>query len=137
MTSTGVEWTTVPGAVRAVVAMSRSGAEAYVVDGAGIEDLPSWVREFSAHVPLDPPLVSGHSLDAISDSLFGGLADRGDSELVILWTSADVLRDRDAPTYQAVIAVLEDVVSQLRQPRPRGAEANLRVFLVPSSRSET
>jgi hypothetical protein len=83
-------------------------------DGAGRDAFFDAVRNT---LPLDPPLVSNWSWDALSDSLFGGLYALGVNRVVVVWPDAPALRDASPADYATAVSVLNDVAELLAEPK--------------------
>ncbi len=80
---------------------------------ANVTDRASFFDAIRAHLPLDPPLVSHRSWDALIDSLSGGLADNKARAFLIAWPHEEAwnpsaLEDRDA-AYSALESVAKRV----------------------------
>lgn len=106
--------------------LRRQGKPIVVLDGEQVSDRASFVEVLRRAVPLDPPLATGRSLDAIADSLFGGLASVQPAAL--LWDKAWLLGEADADELDRLLDVLADVKEQLAAPRPAGASLVVEVL---------
>jgi hypothetical protein len=83
-------------------------------DGAGRDAFFDAVRDA---LPLDPPLVSNRSWDALSDSLFGGLHALGVDRVVVVWPDAPALCDASPTDYATAVSVLTDVSESMAEPK--------------------
>ena len=64
-------------------------------------------------LPLDPPIVSSRSWDALSDSLWGGLASLDQDRILILWPSSTTMATSSPRDYETAVEVLKDVIASL------------------------
>lgn len=114
--------------------LRRQGKSFLTLDGDQVADRESFVEELRRVVQLDPPLSTGRSLDAIADSLFGGLAVMKPS--AVLWDKAWVLGEADAEELRRLLHVLVGVRDQLAAHRPAGASVSLKVFAAVIARQD-
>ncbi len=83
-----------------------------------------------AGLPLDPPLMSSRSWDALSDSLGGGLIELGSARVVIHWPDADEFAARCPAEFKIARSILDDVASLMADPTMTGGAAcDVRVRL--------
>ena len=66
-----------------------------------------------AALPLDPPLQSSRSWDALSDSLWVGLLRLDSNRIVIAWPDAAGFKEASPTEYETALAVLGDVVESI------------------------
>ncbi|WP_371846988.1 barstar family protein [Massilia niastensis] len=66
--------------------------------------------------PLDPPLVSNRSWDALSDSLWSGLNDLPEKPILIVWSNSQYMESRSPETYTIASDVFRDLVESLADP---------------------
>jgi len=79
-------------------------------------------------MPLDPPLVSNRSWDALSDSLWSGLHGIQSPKILIVWP--DFI---DTPELHTALNVLADIVGTLSDPDPtQGNPKTVDLVLVES-----
>lgn len=70
-----------------------------------------------ATLPLDPPLISNHSWDALSDSVFGGLYALGAGRVLLIWADAAEMAAADPSEASIAMEVLADVAATLAEPQ--------------------
>ncbi len=70
-----------------------------------------------ASVPLDPPLMSNRKWDALSDSLFGGLAELGADRILLVWTDLAEMVAAAPGEAEIALEVLTDVADTLAEPK--------------------
>jgi hypothetical protein len=93
------------------------GATVFELDTVGRRDREDLFDAFRSTFPLDPPIQSARSWDALSDSLWEGLYQL-DSDLVcIFWSDAAGFADASPVEYQTAIAVFEHVTESLGESR--------------------
>ena len=61
-------------------------------------------------MPLDPPVVSSRSWDALSDSLWEGLSSIPADEVMIVWPDATDFQRSNRPDFEGVLSVLAEVI---------------------------
>jgi hypothetical protein len=66
-----------------------------------------------ALLPLDPPMQSDRSWDALSDSLWGGLDALPEARIALLWSDSATLKSADPDDFELAVDVLEDVCRTL------------------------
>jgi hypothetical protein len=91
----------------------------YSLDGARIYDRASFVDELRRHVPLDPPFHSGRSLEAIADSLFGGIDASDEDKSLLVWLHAEQMSVASPDDFTHVVDALSVVGPQLAAPEPK------------------
>ncbi|MFD2764797.1 barstar family protein [Micromonospora eburnea] len=83
-----------------------------------------------AALPLDPPLVSNNSWDALADSMFGGLVLLDVGQVLVVWTDAAemiVTAPEDADT---AVSVLVQTATDLAEPKyTQGRPLSVTVLL--------
>jgi len=108
----------------------------FVLDGDRIVDQLTFVAELRrVGVPLDPPLASGRSPNAIADSLAGGFIAAG-SDAALLWDNAWVLRSGDRAAFDLLVEMLTSVQSDVALPIPQGGSVSLTVLLAVRAHEE-
>ncbi len=81
-------------------------------------------------LPLDPPLASSRSWDALSDSLWEGLETLDASRVVILWPDAYRMKARAPSDYEIAVSVLDQVANSLQvDARTAGHSIEVCVYL--------
>ncbi|WP_293765983.1 barstar family protein [uncultured Aquitalea sp.] len=84
-----------------------------------------------ATLPLDPPLASNHSWDAINDSLWSGLELLPEEKLLIIWRTASEMRAHDIHNFKIACDTLEDLPKYICDSKKReGKEASLAIVVV-------
>lgn len=110
--SRGRLWRVQPAEVVAAKASFKSeGWKIYELDGLEIRDKQSFFEAVRSVVPLDPPLASNRSWDALSDSLSSGLMETPEQQVAIIWSESARMAARDPQQYDIAIQVLEDIVA--------------------------
>lgn len=99
------------GAVRDEAA--RCGAAVYVLGASLAATRDGFFAAVRAVIPMDPPLASAYSWDALSDSMFGGLYLLPEDEIVILWPESSAFSAAEPREYEIAVAVLADVAQTL------------------------
>ncbi len=89
------------------------GAVTYVFPSRGVVDRASFFAAVRATAPLDPPIVSDRSWDALADSLWEGLHQRPEKQIVILWPNAREMAGGDPGEYRLALEVLGEVARSL------------------------
>jgi hypothetical protein len=89
-----------------------------------------------ATLPLDPPLKSNRSWDALSDSLFGGLDELGADRVLLMWTDAAKMVAAAFDEADIALEVLADVAATLAEPNyTAGRPVSLTVLMVTDMRA--
>ncbi|MCA7993372.1 barstar family protein [Burkholderia cepacia] len=84
---------------------------------AGIATKDQLYDVIRSNCPLDPPLHSNRSWDALADSLWSGLGEVGNERIVIFWPNSDRMRAVDPDTFAVATAVLRDLCISLADPK--------------------
>ena len=79
----------------------------------GIASREAFFDAVRESIPLDPPIVSSRSWDALSDSLWGGLVSLDQDRILIIWPNANTMAASSPNDYETAVRVLTDVVSSL------------------------
>ncbi|WP_394821256.1 barstar family protein [Pendulispora albinea] len=90
----------------------RSGMAAYVLSN--VTDRDGFFNAIRAGLPLDPPLVSNRSWDALLDSLRGGLHVADARRVVIVWPGIDAMEP--AADRETALDVLVSIAQTLAMP---------------------
>jgi hypothetical protein len=84
--------------------LRSSGWRVYVLP-ADIDARDSFFDAIRAQFPLDPPLTTNRSWDALSDSLFEGLSQLADNRIAIIWPRLPAETD----DMTIALSILDDV----------------------------
>jgi hypothetical protein len=89
----------------------------YVLPNAGVVDRASFFDAIRATLPLDPPIQSARSWDALSDSLWVGLDTLDADQVLIVWPNAAAMIPASRMEYDQALTVLADVATSLADPK--------------------
>jgi hypothetical protein len=82
-------------------------------------------------LPLDPPLQSNRSWDALSDSLWSGLDNLKERKIVIVWPDASRMKALAPEAFSIATSILMDLITTLADEKTTlGNTKNLRVLQV-------
>lgn len=110
----------------AVRSVERAGGRVFRIAGDSIVDQASFVAQLKVSVPLDPPLVTGRSWDAIEDSVFGGIILAVESGVAALvWVASDVMAHADPHGFAVAVDVLESACRAVDDQDPPNVQATL------------
>lgn len=116
------------GRVRA--SLGGVAATVFELDTGGRVDREAFFAGVRRSLPLDPPLTSSRSWDALSDSLWEGLSLVDDSRIVIVWDTSVPVDDHASADFTLALSVLTDVVEMLVSPDVVGSgEKTVRVYV--------
>jgi hypothetical protein len=124
--------------IRSVV-QQASGVRAHVTTvsasgGSGRAGIFDAIRQ---NLPLEPPLLSDRSWDALSDSLWAGIDSLDAQMVVIVWPNFAEMTSNDFHMRQIVISILQDVTRTLADPViTNGRPKEVCIYLGTESRSE-
>ncbi|WP_163573238.1 helix-turn-helix transcriptional regulator [Fodinicola feengrottensis] len=108
-----IEWIE-PSAVAEVVRAARAdGFEVYVLSTTGESDRQAFFDAVRTGCPLDPPLVSARSWDAMIDSLSGGLLVVDAVRIAIVWSGSAAIRADNPTEFEVALSVLTAVCDRL------------------------
>lgn len=93
---------------------TKAGYATFVLPDRGIVDRETFFDAIRTTLPLDPPLTSSHSWDAMSDSLWEGLHTLPEKGIVVLWPNSRTMADAAPADFVTAIEVLNDVAASLR-----------------------
>ena len=67
------------------------------------------------NLPLDPPYFAenGHNWDALNDSLWGGLFNFPSEKILIIWKSAEKMKNNDISCFEIVCDMFSSLISSL------------------------
>lgn len=121
-----------PGEAEWIVVSGRlGGVPTYVLRtgaGAGRDAFFDAIRRT---FPLDPPLVSNRSWDALADSLFGGLCDVGAHSVRVVWPDAHDWSPEAGRDLDIALEILDDMARTLAEPEyTDGRPVTVQVFVV-------
>lgn len=108
----------------------QAGFTAFVLPKIGIVDRASFFEAVRATFPLDPPLKSSHSWDALSDSLWEGLYTSAHQRIVIIWQGTRTMATSATSDFDTALNVLADVASLLADPEATGGATKEIAILV-------
>ena len=97
---------------------------------AGIKTRDSFFDAVRRSCPLDPPLVSNRSWDALSDSLWEGLRISPAKRLAIIWEDASCMAGAAAADFEVAHEILTDLARSLADPTPTLGEAKALVVIL-------
>ncbi|MFF4020345.1 barstar family protein [Streptomyces sp. NPDC001843] len=102
----------------------------YTITTAGGSGRAAFFNAVRAALPLDPPVVSSRSLDALSDSLWGGISSTDDEKIAIIWEDSSRFF-RDSPEeFEDACSVLAEVAESLADRTfTAGQPKQVRVFV--------
>lgn len=95
---------------------ARQGLPAFVLATRGCVDRESFFHAVRETLPLDPPLVSSRSWDALSDSLWEGLRGVNSARIVIVWPDVTMPDFGVEGDFRLALSVLQDVAESLTDP---------------------
>jgi len=101
-----------------------------------IVDKDSFFDAVRQTLPLDPPLMTNRSWDALADSLWQGLYCLPNNRLAIIWPDSNALATGDAKDYKTVVGILTDCSELLADATAtNGRTKTLAVILAQQSAS--
>lgn len=110
--------------------VARQGYRVYSVTTAGGSGRVAFFNAVRAALPLDPPVVSSRSLDALSDSLWGGLYSTDDQKIAIIWEDSSSFFEDSPEEFEDACSVLAEVAESLADPTfTAGQSKQVRVFV--------
>jgi hypothetical protein len=89
----------------------------YMLPRTGIVDRASFFDALRATLPLDPPIRSARSWDALSDSLWGGLEALDADQVLIVWPNAAAMIPASRMEYDQALTLLRDMATLLADPK--------------------
>jgi Barstar (barnase inhibitor) len=93
------------------------GSRVFMLPG-GIKDKCAFFEGIRKSLPLDPPVVSNHSWDALSDSLWGGLDGLDASEIAIIWPGSAEMATAQPEDFEIAKSILSDLTESLADAIP-------------------
>ena len=115
----------------------RAGYNLFVLPATGVVDRASFFDAVRAKLPLDPPLESSRSWDALADSLWEGLCAHESRRIAILWPGAVGMARTSAADFDRAMQVLADLVESLADPVATQGNPKTVAILVESRPSST
>ena len=90
----------------------------------GTNDRDAFFDAVRSTFPLDPPLQSSRSWDALADSLWEGLSNLDDRAIAVFWSGAGDFAAAAPVDYEIAVSVFENITRTLADPdatvgRPR------------------
>jgi hypothetical protein len=79
-----------------------------------IESRDGFFDAVRARLPLDPPLLSHRSWDALADSLWEGIDATTAERIVIVWPSSTKLCVHASSDYETAVSILADLAASDR-----------------------
>jgi hypothetical protein len=103
-----------PAAVDKLIEAAR-GADlpVFVISTAGRFGREAFFDSVRAALPLDPPLESSRSWEALSDSLWEGVRSLESNSAVIVWPDASEFREHNPKDYEIALSILTDLVESI------------------------
>lgn len=92
------------------------GGTVYFINGSGVVDRDSFFDAVRSTLPVDPPIKSNYSWDALSDSVWSGLDGLETSRILIVWLDSDRL-EKSSEDFEMAINVLRDITETLASPK--------------------
>ncbi|MEU5940277.1 barstar family protein [Micromonospora sp. NPDC047548] len=115
----------------ATTAACGQGVPAFILStgvGSGRDAFFDAVR---ATLPLDPPLASNYSWDALADSMFGGLVLLDVDRVLVVWTDAAEMMAVAPEDADTAVSVLVQTVTDLAEPKyTQGRPVSVTVLIV-------
>lgn len=95
---------------------AQDGCKVFVLPSSGVIARESLFAAVRGCLPLDPPVITARSWDALSDSLWEGLNCLDAECIVIIWPNSTAMRDAAATDHEVALRVLADVANLLVDP---------------------
>ncbi|MGW4162243.1 barstar family protein [Streptomyces sp. NPDC004788] len=93
--------------------IAEQGYRVYSLATGGGSGRVAFFDAVRAVLPLDPPVVSSRSLDALSDSLWGGIYSTGDQKIAIIWEDSSRFFHDSPEEFEDACSVLAEVAESL------------------------
>ncbi|MFI0242936.1 barstar family protein [Streptomyces sp. NPDC016845] len=91
----------------------RAGVPVFSLHTEGRTDRESFFRAVKEVVPLDPPLRSTRSWDALADSMWEGLHELKAPRVLIVWPDAYPAEEDEDGDFRTALMVMDDVAKDL------------------------
>lgn len=95
----------------------QAGYTVFVLPKDSIKDVDTFFNAVRATFPLDPPLISSKSWDALSDSLWEGLHTYSAQRITILWPKATRMASSAPAEFKTALSVFTQISNLLADPR--------------------
>jgi hypothetical protein len=113
---------------------SRRDTPVYTISTSGQSGRDAFFDAVRRALPLDPPVASSRSWDALSDSLWQGIYSLGAHQVVILWPDSSPLKDATPRDFDVALSVLRDVADSLADPAATvGKPVDVCVYVIEPS----
>jgi hypothetical protein len=115
---------------RLVASYDREGWRIFRLPGS-LASKDEFFEGIRQSLPLDPPLQSNRSWDALSDSLWSGLDNLKEGKIVIVWPDTSRMKALAPEAFSIATSVLMDLISTLADEKTTlGNTKDLRVLQV-------
>jgi hypothetical protein len=94
----------------------RLGLPAYVLSTGGGAGRDAFFDAVRRSLPLDPPVMSSRSWDALSDSLWEGIYSLPEDKVMILWEDGNRFKATAPEDFEVALSILADLARQLADP---------------------
>jgi Barstar (barnase inhibitor) len=123
-----------PAEIEIAVAEARDvGLPVFVISTGAHGEGEAFFSAVRAVLPLDPPLKSSRSWDALADSLWEGIRLLDSETAVIVWPDSWQFKNANPRDYDVAIAILDDVSRSLRNPVVTGGRPKAVSILLGAS----
>ncbi|MER5804921.1 MULTISPECIES: barstar family protein [Streptomyces] len=110
--------------------IAQQGYRVYSITTADGSGRAAFFNAVRAALPLDPPVVSSRSLDALSDSLWGGIQSTDDQKIAIIWEDSSRFFEGSPEEFEDACSVLAEVAESLADRTfTAGQPKQVRVFV--------
>lgn len=96
-----------------LAAARRPDTCVYALPEVGVRDRDSFFAAVRQRFPLDPPVVSSYSWEALQDSLWSGLDELECARVVIVWPQSRVLAAAAPRDFASVLDMWKSLAEQL------------------------
>jgi hypothetical protein len=114
-------------------AAEEAGYTTFVLPADGIRDRASFFDAVRNTLPLDPPVVSAHAWDALSDSLWEGLYQLPNKPVAILWPNARAMASASPSDFDIACQMLTYIVAELADTRLTAGQPKVVAVVVESA----
>jgi hypothetical protein len=87
----------------------RDLQEVYVLTTGDDADRNAFFKAVRSTFPLNPPVPSARSWEALSDSLWEGLSNTRGDDIVIIWTDAERFRQAAPDDFSVALDIFKDL----------------------------
>jgi len=94
----------------------RLGVKTFVLSTEGGAGRDAFFDAVRRSLPLDPPVMSSRSWEALLYSLWEGIYSLPENQVVILWEDGDRFKMAAPEEYETALSILADLVRQLADP---------------------